>query len=91
MIDIHNHILPNVDDGSKSINMSMNMMKHAFEQGITEVVNTTHFQHPFFIDIDHSFERIESIKSSLQKKIIRKRYTYKISSRLRSLLSMKIY
>ena len=69
MIDIHNHILPNVDDGSKSINMSMNMMKHAFEQGITEVVNTTHFQHPLFIDIDHSFERIESIKSSLQKKL----------------------
>ena len=48
MIDIHNHVLPNVDDGSKSINMSLNMMKHAFEQGVTEVVNTTHFQHLFF-------------------------------------------
>ena len=69
MIDIHNHILPNVDDGSKSINMSLNMMKHAFDQGVTDVVNTTHFQHPLFMDIDHSIERIESIKSSLQKKL----------------------
>ena len=69
MIDIHNHVLPNVDDGSKSINMSLNMMKHAFEQGVTEVVNTTHFQHPLFLDIDNSVKRIESVKSSLQKKL----------------------
>ena len=67
MIDIHNHVLPNVDDGSKSINMSLNMMKHAFEQGVTEVVNTTHFQHPLFLGIDNSLKRIERIKSSLQK------------------------
>ena len=69
MIDIHNHILPNVDDGSKSLDMSINMMKHAFKQGVTEVVNTTHFQHPLFLDIDHSIERIESIKTALQKKL----------------------
>ena len=69
MIDIHNHILPNVDDGSKSINMSINMLKHAFEQGVTEVVNTTHFQHPLFMDIDYSIKRIESIKTELQKKL----------------------
>ena len=69
MIDIHNHVLPNVDDGSKSINMSLNMLKHAFDQGVTDVVNTTHFQHPLFMDIDHSIERIENIKSSLQKKL----------------------
>ena len=65
MIDIHNHILPNVDDGSKSLDMSINMMKHVFDQGVTEVVNTTHFS-TLFLDIDHSIERIESIKM-LQK------------------------
>ena len=72
MIDIHNHVLPNVDDGSKSINMSLNMLKLAFDQGVTDVVNTTHFQHPLFMDIDHSIEKIESIKSSLQKKLYEK-------------------
>ncbi|MFQ6610859.1 MAG: tyrosine-protein phosphatase [Fidelibacterota bacterium] len=46
MIDFHNHILPNVDDGSKSMEMSLNMLRTAAEQGITDVVNTVHFQHP---------------------------------------------
>ena len=55
--------------GLNHLDMSINMMKHAFKQGVTEVVNTTHFQHPLFLDIDHSIERIESIKTALQKKL----------------------
>ena len=43
MIDIHNHVFPNIDDGSKSMEMSLNMLKYAHEQGITDVVNTVHF------------------------------------------------
>ena len=46
MIDFHNHIIPNLDDGSKSVEMTLNMLKVAQSQGITDVVNTVHFQHP---------------------------------------------
>ena len=46
MIDFHNHIIPNLDDGSKSIDMSINMLKEAESQGITDIVNTIHYQHP---------------------------------------------
>ena len=46
MIDFHNHIIPDLDDGSKSVEMSLNMLKEAQSQGITEVINTVHFQHP---------------------------------------------
>jgi len=46
VIDFHNHIIPNVDDGAKSIEMSIEMLKEAQKQGITDVVSTTHFQHP---------------------------------------------
>ena len=46
MIDFHNHIIPNLDDGSKSVEMSLNMLKEAQSQGITDIVNTVHFQHP---------------------------------------------
>ena len=46
MIDFHNHILPCIDDGSKSIEMSLSMLNTALNQGITDVVNTVHFQHP---------------------------------------------
>ena len=45
MIDFHNHVLPNIDDGSKSLEMSLDMLSHAFKQGITDVVNTVHYQH----------------------------------------------
>ena len=46
MIDFHNHILPNVDDGPKTLEESMNMIRHANSQGITDIINTVHFQHP---------------------------------------------
>ena len=46
MIDFHNHILPDVDDGPKIIEESLEMLKFAEKQGITDVVNTVHFQHP---------------------------------------------
>ena len=46
MIDFHNHVLPNVDDGPKTIEESIEMLKFASNQGITDVVNTVHFQHP---------------------------------------------
>ncbi len=46
MIDFHNHVLPNVDDGPKTIEESRDMLRYASVQGITEIVQTVHFQHP---------------------------------------------
>ena len=66
MIDFHNHILPNVDDGSNSLEMSISMLKHASKQGITEVVNTVHYQHPKFMGLDKSYSRLQEVKDILQ-------------------------
>lgn len=46
MIDFHNHIIPNIDDGAKSLDMSIEMLQEAQRQGISDVVSTIHFQHP---------------------------------------------
>lgn len=46
MIDFHNHIIPNVDDGAKSLDMTLDMLREAQRQGISDVVSTIHFQHP---------------------------------------------
>ena len=46
MIDFHNHVLANVDDGPKSLDESIDMLKTAAKQGITDIINTVHFQHP---------------------------------------------
>ena len=66
MIDFHNHILPLVDDGSTSIDMSLSMLEYAREQGITDVVNTVHFQHPKVEGEDISYNRIKNEINILQ-------------------------
>ena len=69
MIDFHNHILPKIDDGSNSIEMSLDMLKIAYQQGIKEVVNTVHFQHPKVDGIEISYDIIQEKTLILQKKL----------------------
>ncbi|MBR2041938.1 MAG: capsular polysaccharide biosynthesis protein [Oscillospiraceae bacterium] len=42
-IDFHTHILPGIDDGSASVEESIELLKKEAEQGITRVVATPHF------------------------------------------------
>ncbi len=42
MIDIHNHMLPAVDDGAKSEDMALSMLKEAVRQGVNHLVLTPH-------------------------------------------------
>lgn len=43
MIDFHSHILPKIDDGSSSINESLEMLSLTKYQGISHMVATPHF------------------------------------------------
>ncbi len=43
MIDFHSHILPGVDDGFKSMEDSLEELKIAEEEGITDIVLTPHY------------------------------------------------
>ena len=47
MIDVHCHILPDVDDGSECMQESRNMAMIAKEQGIDKIIATPHY-HPEF-------------------------------------------
>ena len=42
-IDFHTHILPGIDDGSKSASMSVEMLKMLKLQGVDTVIATPHF------------------------------------------------
>ena len=44
MIDLHSHIIPNVDDGSRSLEDSVNLIKESIKLGITDIVFTPHFE-----------------------------------------------
>lgn len=43
IVDMHAHILPGIDDGSKSIKMSMKMLDSMKDMGISIVCATSHF------------------------------------------------
>lgn len=41
MIDIHNHILVDIDDGPKTIEKSIALLKQAKDEGVTSIVADT--------------------------------------------------
>lgn len=43
MVDLHSHILPNIDDGARSMKESIAMCRMAVANNITKVVCTSHF------------------------------------------------
>lgn len=43
MIDFHSHIIPNIDDGSRSIEETFNLIQEAKEAGFEGIVLTSHY------------------------------------------------
>lgn len=43
MIDFHTHILPNIDDGSTSMDETINLILEAKQVGFTGVISTSHY------------------------------------------------
>ena len=78
MIDFHNHIIPNLDDGSKSVGMSINMLKEAESQGITDIINTIHFQHPKMDKKNTSYDYVIQQINKLQERINQEKINIKI-------------
>lgn len=48
MIDFHSHIIPNVDDGSKSIEETFNLIKEAKEVGFDSIISTSHYMEEYY-------------------------------------------
>jgi protein-tyrosine phosphatase len=65
MIDVHCHILPGIDDGPESVEMSLEMAENAIADGITHVVATPHSNDDYHFD----FSRIRRLRDELQAKI----------------------
>lgn len=42
-LDVHSHILPGVDDGSKDMDMSMQMIQQAYDEGVRYMMATPHY------------------------------------------------
>ena len=76
MLDIHSHILPKMDDGSTSTEMSMKMLRTSRKQGVTTMISTSHFygdnespEH-FLMRRAHAFKKIEPLLSDGEPEIL---------------------
>lgn len=44
MTDLHCHLLPGIDDGAKDVDMSLELLRQERNQGVTNIVFTSHFR-----------------------------------------------
>ncbi|MDC6364408.1 MULTISPECIES: tyrosine-protein phosphatase [Flavobacteriaceae] len=48
LVDIHNHILPGIDDGAKTVNKSVELLRGFSDLGVTEFICTPHIMHNYY-------------------------------------------
>lgn len=66
LIDFHTHILPEIDDGSRNVEMSLNMLAAQREQQVDEIVATPHFYaqkdsvEEFLLRRQRSYEKLKT-------------------------------
>ncbi|GEQ37753.1 exopolysaccharide biosynthesis protein [Tetragenococcus halophilus] len=71
MIDLHCHILPNIDDGADSIETSLAMAKEAVRQGITHILCTPHHNNGRYQNSKATvIAAVASLQAELDKKQI---------------------
>ena len=66
MIDFHSHILPKVDDGSESLEESLEMLRRSRRQGVDTVFLTSHF-YAYEDNLDSFLKRRDSAYAALTK------------------------
>ncbi|MGN7476669.1 tyrosine-protein phosphatase [Solibacillus silvestris] len=67
MVDMHCHLLWNVDDGPRSMEESMKLFEQAVKEGITTIIATSHSNHPKY---DAKYEEVTNQVTILQNELI---------------------
>lgn len=63
MIDFHSHILPGIDDGSQTVNETVEMLRMEKQQGCVKVIATPHF----YADYDSAGRFLDKRAEALHK------------------------
>ncbi|MCD8371006.1 MAG: protein tyrosine phosphatase [Clostridiales bacterium] len=65
MIDVHSHVIPGVDDGSRTMEESIQMLRSLAEQGFTGVIATPHdSRRRPLADLD---ERVQDLEGEIRR------------------------
>ncbi len=68
MIDIHSHIIPGIDDGSKDIEMTIDMLKKAELSGTTDIIATPHFMRGRFeVEYNEVLKKVDELRDISRK------------------------
>ena len=69
MIDIHCHILPEIDDGAPDMETALAMARQAVADGITHTVATPHFRPPYELvpQLARRAQRAEEFRAALKE------------------------
>lgn len=71
MIDIHAHVIPYVDDGSKSMDESLKILADAYNAGVTHIFCTPHYRkgsfQPSAADIKENFLKLKEANNTSVK------------------------
>ncbi|MGN1303213.1 MAG: tyrosine-protein phosphatase [Clostridia bacterium] len=69
MIDFHTHIIPNIDDGSRSVEETFNLIKEAKEAGFEGIILTSHYIENYYeTDAPERDVWVKAISDSLKSK-----------------------
>lgn len=73
MIDIHSHIIPKLDDGSKEVQETFNMLEEAEKVGFTDVIATSHYLLNYYETVSEELifwtEKLQEVLNNNQAKI----------------------
>jgi protein-tyrosine phosphatase len=64
LVDIHSHILPGLDDGAQTLDVSVAMLRLAAESGTTDIVATPHANSQFTFDPDLITAKIAEVQQA---------------------------
>ncbi len=70
MIDLHNHIIPCIDDGSASIAESIEIAKEALASGFTGIFCTSHFAEELFLEREDNELYLNDLRKALKNENI---------------------
>lgn len=77
MYDLHNHLLPGIDDGAPDIDTAIELAKIAVDDGITHMVCTPHI-HPG--RYENTFETIQTALKQLQAALLKNQIKLNIAA-----------
>ncbi len=69
IVDIHNHILPKMDDGARDFGDTLLMARQAIENGITHIIATPHHRNGVYLNESEAIiQKVEEINRFLHRR-----------------------